>query len=438
MMAEISLQRSPVASERLGRGRSTLHEDVRRGTMPPPIKGNNILDTSVIEVDNDAIVSIPGAASIAEDDMAWAEPQYLVQEVNAAGKGLVKFFADPNLERSPQAWAQYNTHLAIINNWRASHNYPLNTFQINLRKTARKFDQDPLVAQRIKRLISIWLKLDRSPSMKLSQMQDIGGCRAVLSSVEQVLSLVNYYSNESRIKHVPGPVDDYISTPKPSGYRGIHLMYRYKSDKKKTVYNDLKIEMQIRSRYQHAWATAVETAGIFVGQALKTSLGDDQWLRFFALMGSAIAIREKTPTAPNTPTSRKGLIDELSDLANSLDVANRLNGYANALRYINNDVENAHWYLLQLDPKAMQLVVSGFKLQEREEAERRYAEAESKIREYPGTDAVLVSVESASALQKAYPNYFADTEMFVQLLTQALSGRTREIRASTLKAAGND
>ena len=95
---------------------------------------------------------------------------------------------------------------------------------------------------------------------------------------------------------MPGPIDDYISAPKASGYRGVHLMYRYKSDKKKTIYNDLKIEMQIRSRYQHAWATAVETVGIFVGQALKTSMGDDRWLRFFALMGSAIAIREKTTT----------------------------------------------------------------------------------------------------------------------------------------------
>ena len=122
------------------------------------------------------------------------------------------------------------------------------------------------------------------------------------------------------------------------------------------------------------------------------------------------------------------------ELADRLDVANRLNGYANALRYINNNIENAHWYLLQLNPGAMQLLVSGFKVEEREEAERRYAEAENKIRENPGTDAVLVSVESASALQKAYPNYFADTGMFVKLLTQALSGRSSQIGASTLRA----
>lgn len=38
MMGEISLQRSPVVTERLGRGRSTIHEDVRRGVMPPPIR----------------------------------------------------------------------------------------------------------------------------------------------------------------------------------------------------------------------------------------------------------------------------------------------------------------------------------------------------------------------------------------------------------------
>ena len=44
----------------------------------------------------------------------------------------------------------------------------------------------------------------------------------------------------------------------PSGYRGVHLIYRYNSDRK-TEYNTLLIEMQLRSQLQHAWATAVET-----------------------------------------------------------------------------------------------------------------------------------------------------------------------------------
>jgi hypothetical protein len=42
------------------------------------------------------------------------------------------------------------------------------------------------------------------------------------------------------------------------------------------IYNDLKIEMQLRSQYQHAWATAVETVGTFIGQALKSSIGPER------------------------------------------------------------------------------------------------------------------------------------------------------------------
>lgn len=45
--------------------------------------------------------------------------------------------------------------LAVINNWRSSHSFPLNTLQMNLRDTSRKFDREPTIAQRIKRLPSI-------------------------------------------------------------------------------------------------------------------------------------------------------------------------------------------------------------------------------------------------------------------------------------------
>ena len=51
---------------------------------------------------------------------------------------------------------------------------------------------------------------------------------------------------------------DYVRKPKTSGYRGIHLVYRYHNDRK-TIYNGLQIEPQLRTRRQHAWATAVDT-----------------------------------------------------------------------------------------------------------------------------------------------------------------------------------
>ena len=51
---------------------------------------------------------------------------------------------------------------------------------------------------------------------------------------------------------------DYIENPKSSGYRSIHYIYKYSSNIQD--YDGLKIELQIRTRLQHSWAMAVETA----------------------------------------------------------------------------------------------------------------------------------------------------------------------------------
>ncbi len=259
--------------------------------------------------------------------MAWATKKYTPQEVNAAGRKLVTLFnSERNYEDwTPSEWNMWNSAEPVISNWRACHGYPLNTFQMNLRRAARRFDDAPIIAQRTKRLSSIVAKLDREPQMKLSQMQDIGGCRAVVKSMAAVVALQSFYLNKSEMKHKLSKCDDYIEQPKSTGYRGIHLIYRFFSDKAAgEPWNGLRIEMQLRSQYQHAWATAVETAGTFTGEALKSSAGPDEWLRFFALMGSVIASRERSPLVPGTPGSRRELIEELDHHAYILNVENRL------------------------------------------------------------------------------------------------------------------
>jgi len=108
--------------------------------------------------------------------MSWVIPQFPRERVNEAGRALV--VAD-SLDR-----VDYQ-HLQVISNWRSSHSFPLNTFQIGLRKRARQVDRRSLVAQRLKRLSSIVAKLRRFPDMRLSQMQDIAGCRAIVASVPE-------------------------------------------------------------------------------------------------------------------------------------------------------------------------------------------------------------------------------------------------------------
>src|SRR6185437_12867512 len=99
--------------------------------------------------------------------MPWTTPIYRRAQVNAAGRAL--------LDVRSVGFEEYIAALGVINNWRSSHSFPLNTMQNGLRGKARQISDNPLVAQRIKRLSSITHKLDRFPQMKLSQMQDIGG-----------------------------------------------------------------------------------------------------------------------------------------------------------------------------------------------------------------------------------------------------------------------
>lgn len=368
------------------------------------------------------------------ENMAWSECRYSRELINRAGRTLVRLYNIPDENWSAQDWIDNATMAPVINNWRACHAYPLNVLQTNLRRAARRVDQDALIAQRTKRLVSIASKLDGRPQMKLTQMQDIGGCRAVLKSAQGVRRLEDFYLRESQMKHVLASHDDYISHPKESGYRGIHLVYRFHSDREGGQrFNGLKVEMQIRSQYQHAWATAVETVGTFVGEALKSSIGPENWLRFFALMSSAIAIRERSPIVPDTPIREGELIFELDELANYLNVEPRLRAYNDALRRFQNDTEDAHYYLLKLSPVTGVLDITGFKADEADKAQDAYSEAETTLkRSSAGMDAVLVAVDSLAALQRAYPNYFADTRVFLELLKQARRGRRRRIFAGQL------
>src|SRR4051794_15302892 len=94
---------------------------------------------------------------------------------------------------------------------------------------------------------------------------------------------------------------------------------------------DIKIEIQLRSINQHAWATAIETVGLFTQQALKSSQGSGEWRRFFACMGNAIAYREGCNPVPNVPTYEGDLKAILLDYVEELEVFETLRGYEEAL-----------------------------------------------------------------------------------------------------------
>lgn len=345
--------------------------------------------------------------------MDWTTPQFSRRAVNTAGRTLVAPDYEPIV---------YEQALNVINNWRASPGLPLNTFQTTLRRKSKEIDKNAVVAQRTKRLPAIELKMRLIPNLGLSQMQDIGGCRCVVNSVRSVERLVRLYEH-SHIKHELVHSDDYIAAPRDSGYRGFHLVYRYVSDKR-PEFNGLKIEMQVRTRLQHAWATTVETVSTFRQQALKSGLGDEQWLRFFALMGSVLAIREKRPLVPGTPTDETELLRELRSYVEDLDVIRCLTSYRLLLDHVPRGIfRSMRYFLLELRPEQGLLRITPYSKQDAELASTEYLASERQARfqfHEEKRDAVLVSVDSMKALRTAYPNYFADTRRFVREVRRAI------------------
>lgn len=342
----------------------------------------------------------------------FSVPEYSRREVNRAGYSYI----NPGSTQDEKESA-----LIIINNWRTSHHFPLNTFQMRLRIAARRIQADSLVAQRIKRIASIEQKLIDTPSMNLCQMQDIGGCRAIMSDMSKVNELVYYYLHGSRgIKHKLLKVDDYIAHPKESGYRGVHLIYKYKSDKS-NVYDNMRIEIQIRSAIQHAWATTVEIIGAFIGQALKSSKGEQDWLYFFSLMGSAMALTEGEQSVPNTPVGPDELRDELVALSRRLNVIGHLEAFQSSIAQLGSGLTGKGYYLLELNLKKRQTSIRYYAENELQYATRDYFYLEVAMKE-ENIDAVLVSADSIDSLKLAYPNYYADSSIFISHLKSFTKG----------------
>jgi len=138
-------------------------------------------------------------------------------------------------------------------------------------------------------------------------------------------------------------------------------------------------------------------------------------------MGSALAMREGTKLVEGTPTDEKALCDELRQLTKQLRVKQRLRGWASALTTLpRRNPQKANWLLLMLDLEANTVTVTGYA--DRKKATEEVARLETSARR-EGFDAVLVWVPSVRDLRSAYPNYYADTRIFIRALNAALRGK---------------
>ena len=189
----------------------------------------------------------------------------------------------------------------VVDAYRSAHAEPLHAAYMGLRSclTTEGFDLD--ISRRLKRLPTIEDKLRRLPEMKLSTMQDIGGCRAVLKTQEQVQRVLERFcANSLRRNQQADKIKDYIVSPQTSGYRAIHIYTRY---------HGRRIEVQLRTREQDSWAKMVEDVTSKTGVDFKNGDGPDEVHAQLRRLSTLLSMRE--PGQPYT----EDLMDILTQLA---------------------------------------------------------------------------------------------------------------------------
>ena len=317
--------------------------------------------------------------------------------------------------------------LAIIENWRAAHNYVLNTFQATLRTRAKKTNARTPV-QRIKRLETIKNKLVRFPDMQFSRMHDIVGCRVIFETIEELVQFRDSF-NKSRFTHkrrvkqledgAKADAYNYIRQPKPSGYRGIHDVFEYKAKQSGRgratggdKWNGLHLEIQYRTRVQHAWATAVEICDNFTDNHGKFSSAPDDYLRYFVLASEMLARCFESDQTRQLEVDNAELIREFNFIESQHGMLDTLRG----IQPSQEDFAVDRHTLLIFNENGEGTNV------------RTYSDFRSAVRAYfelertkaDGIDVVLVAADDPESVRFGFRNYFSDAREFVSMIDTAI------------------
>ena len=308
-----------------------------------------------------------------------------------------------------------NKALPEIQAWRENHFYVLQ----ELNKQLLTFFEENSISyevssMRIKRMTSIEAKLrnNASKNTKLGGLQDIGGIRFVFSNIEKLdktVSLLDCF--------VPESFDfirsrNYIDRPKDSGYRSVHYVYKYKSQDE--IYNGISIELQVRTKLQHTWAMAVETASLISQTTLKADINDNsEWRGFFKLVSALFAKQEEKPIHGDfADYDKTRFCTEFFHYEES-----KLVDQLKALRVTVNmdyDKVKSGFCVLTIDFIKKVVHAHTFSNEQEKEASELFSQIERTINKDEA--ALMVAIENMREIKEAYPSYFLDTQDFLIFL----------------------
>jgi ppGpp synthetase/RelA/SpoT-type nucleotidyltranferase len=156
---------------------------------------------------------------------------------------------------------------------------------MGLRSAVRTAGAEVVVAERLKRQPRLVGKLIRFPEMKLTRMQDVAGCRAILPN------LVTVNEVRRRIERQKSEIikiNDYNATPRSSGYRALHIVVRR---------DGALVEVQLRTIGQQRWAMLVEDLDAAYRFQLKDEAGPEEVLEYLRVYALGLSEIDRTGAA---------------------------------------------------------------------------------------------------------------------------------------------
>lgn len=303
---------------------------------------------------------------------------------------------------------EYRAAIETLKRWREQHILPMDSYFDACKDiTNNQKYKGTVIAERLKRLPTIIDKLDRFPHMRLSDMQDIGGVRVILEDIQHLIA----FDQEVRELPTLKSSKNYLAKPKSSGYRGRHLVFKQ---------NNMLTEIQLRTRLEHLWATAVETVDVIRGTSMKTKQSDSYWQKFFELASSAFAYMENSPMLPqHQEWDIIRLRKKIQDMMDEYPIVDSLTTYAATYNAIDNHQpeKNLYYAVVTFNSCDNKTTVAYYPEDKHQAAVHKYEELET----IPCNNNILVAVNDLKKLHDAYPNYFKDISRFMEMITSMLA-----------------
>lgn len=241
----------------------------------------------------------------------------------------------------------------------------------------------------------------RRESIRLTQIQDIAGCRIIVLDIanqnEVVESLENLFENVSVVDRRERP---------SHGYRAVHLIINLLGK---------PIEIQVRTAMQHLWAELSEKYSDVVNPAIKYGGGDEEIQTILRMSSTTVAVAELSEILlAGELSSQSNLTDaqrqELAYVQNKVDKARQglFTLFRNSIKKVEKSKGKAMIFLIEYDRIRGSIVsFKEFGDSQRQLAEEMRLEMEIELNRR-GTEREVILLEAATekALRRTHRRYF--------------------------------